>query len=89
MSRTKQLTKLLKSINDLTSNKPRYWERRRRKRMIRALVMGTAHKFLFRAADNNDVIKIHKHIEKLEQAVEKNSRITELQATRLQRLTIT
>ncbi len=52
--------------------------------MIRALVMGTVRKFLFGAADNNDVIEIHKHIEKLEQAVEKNSRITELQATRLQ-----
>ncbi len=35
--------------------------------MIVAPVMGSAFKFLFGTADNNDVIEIHRHIENLEQ----------------------
>lgn len=85
LSRTKQLMKLLKTINDLTSNKPRYWGKRG-KRMVVAPVMGTALKFLFGTADNNDVIEIHRHIENLEITVGKISHINELQATMLQTL---
>ena len=64
LTRTKQLTKMLKIINDLTSNKPRYWGRRG-KRMVVAPFMGTALKFLLGTADNNDVIEIHRQIESL------------------------
>ena len=44
--------------------------------------MGTALKFLFETADNNDVIEIHRHIESLRETVH----IAELQATMLQTL---
>ena len=85
LTRTKQLTKMLKIINDLTSNKPRYWGRRG-KRMVVAPFMGTALKFLFGTADNNDVIEIHRHIESLRVTTEKTIHIAELQATMLQTL---
>jgi hypothetical protein len=74
LTRTKQLTKMLKIINDLTSNKPRYWGRRG-KRMVVAPFMGTALKFLFGTADNNDVIEIHRHIESLRETTEKTIHI--------------
>ena len=76
---------MLKIINDLTSNKPRYWGRRK-KRMVVAPFIGTALKFLFGTANNNDVIEIHRHIDSLRETTEKTVHIAELQATMLQTL---
>jgi hypothetical protein len=71
---------LLRTINDLTSNKPRYWGKIG-KRMVFGPVMGTALKCRFGTADNNDVIEIHGHIANLEITEGKISHINELQAT--------
>jgi hypothetical protein len=48
--------------------------------MVVAPFMGTALKFLFGTADNNDVIQIHRHIDALKETAEKTVHIAELQA---------
>ena len=48
--------------------------------MVVAPFMGTALKFLFGTADNNDVIEIQRHIESLSETTEKTIHIAELQA---------
>jgi len=54
--------------------------------MIIEPVMRTTLKSLFVTEKNNDVIEIYRHIENLDQSVEKYFHIGELQATMLQTL---
>lgn len=85
LAKSKGILQRLNVIDSLISAKHRSWSRRN-KRLILAPVMGTALKFLFGTADNNDVLDIHRRIEQLDARQNKIHHINELQATLLQTL---
>lgn len=85
LGKTRTISKRLQLIDKLISKKQRTWGQRN-KRFVVAPVIGSALKFLFGTADNNDVLEIHEQIEQLGDTVNRIHHLDKIQATLIQTL---